>query len=244
MNKVKELLDYDVVAMIPVRSGSRRVPGKNVQIVGSCSLIERKIQQLRDAGVKTIAVGSDSKEYLEIAKGMGAIPILRDPKACDESQASANEMIADFAKRVSGEFAMWCHCTNPFIYGSIYENAFNVFLQNSINGARYDSLVSVYRVQCHMWNATPRPLNYDPYSLKHTLAKDLEPVFFQDGGIFIQPLEQMKENSYFFGSKPYLYENNYLNSFDINTTDDLDVARLLAPMLDEKFKFNGINSTE
>ena len=35
-----------------------------------------------------------------------------------------------------------------------------------------------------MWSSDFLPVNYDPWSTKHTLAKDLEPVYFQTGGIF------------------------------------------------------------
>lgn len=228
----------NAIALIPVRAGSKRVENKNLAVVGGITLLERKIIQLQEADITEIYVGSDSEEYLKIAKNRGAIPIRRDDRACDESVASANQMISDFSSRIDGDkIALWCHCTNPFIYSSIYRDALNVFLEK-FNANKYDSLISTFKVQSHMWNENFTPANYDPYKEKHTLAKELSPVYFQDGGIFIQKLSEMKLNSYFFGAKPYLYEIDYINSLDINTVDELKMATLIAPILDRANNFN------
>jgi CMP-N-acetylneuraminic acid synthetase len=234
---MSNILD-EFIALIPVRSGSKRVPNKNLSIVGGLSLLERKIKQLQNVGIKKIYVGSDSKDYLQVALNSGAIPIARANSACDESIASANQMICDFSLRVEGKYAIWCHCTNPFIYSQIYSDAIDTFIDKCIVQKNYDSLISVYKIQNHMWNHEFRPVNYDPKLSTHTLAKNLDPVYFQDGGIFIQELRKMQINSYFFGTSPYLFEIDYLNGFDINTQEDLRAAQILSEALDKEFSFS------
>ena len=49
----------------------------------------------------------------------------------------------------------------------------------------------------------------------------------QDGGIFIQPYYQMKENSYFFGKNPYLFEIPVDEFLDINVMRDYLLAKAL-----------------
>jgi CMP-N-acetylneuraminic acid synthetase len=190
------------------------------------------------AGINKIYVGSESDEYLSLADKLGAIPILRNEDACDESISSANQMIADFSAKIEGDVvALWAHCTNPFLYSNFYVDAIVRYFEASSSGD-YDSLISVYKIQSHMWDCKQRPCNYDPYLPRHTLAKELPPVYFQDGGIFIQDLKSMKINSYFFGANPYLFEIDPIYSLDINTQHDLDVANLLSASLDAKFNFN------
>ena len=60
--------------------------------------------------------------------------------------------------------------------------------------------------------------------MEHPLASELEPLYFQDGGIFIQRREDMVSNSYFFGRNPLLFTINPYLSIDINHPLDMVLA--------------------
>ena len=225
----------EVVAIIPARGGSVRVKNKNLYQINGLSLIERKILQLKNAGIKKVYVGSDSLEILDKADGLGANVINRDPIACDESKSSANFMIEELSKKIpNAPYAIWAHCTNPFLYSEHYISAFEMFLNKR---DKYDSLISVNKIQNHLWSDKFQPHNYDPWSKTHTLAKDLKPLYQQDGGIFIQKLRDFQEKCYFFGKNPFLYEIDPINSFDINTPEDIEWAAALSEIIDNKFNF-------
>lgn len=220
-----------ITAVIPVRAGSVRVKNKNIQLVGSYSLVERKIRQLKKSSyINNIVVGTNCQEAILIAKKMGVSVVERDNFFCDEKLASANDMIGDLSSKVDGDIILWSHCTNPFLYARHYDDAIEKFLSSENNG--FDSLLSVQKIQSHMWSSEFKPVNYDPYLKTHTLAKDIAPVYFQDGGIFIQRRSKMIENSYFFGEKPKLFEVDFPYTHDINTKTDLDVAVALVNWLD------------
>lgn len=178
-----------------------------------------------------VYVGSDSTEILEETENHGAVPIRRDEDACDEHVSSANQMIGDFVKRISADHIIWAHCTNPFIHAEICQTAIDLYFNNL--PADKDSLISVTKIQSHMWNEFFYPSNYNPEAPTHTLTKDLAPVYFQDGGFFIQPYRQALANSYFFGRRPFLFEVDPIIGFDINKLSDLDMARVLATALDK-----------
>lgn len=227
----------EIVALIPARGGSVRVKNKNLSKIGEMSILARKIIQLKQAGINKIYVGSEDSAILTEAERFGGIPVERDPVACDESCSSANDMIRDFVKRVDGDVAVWAHCTNPFLYASHYQGAIDLYQKEVLENRRYDSLMSVTKIQSHMWNEGRQPENYDPWKKTHTLAKDLPPVYFQDGGIFIQTLENFRSNSYFFGRKPCFYEIDYISSFDINFPNELEMANLIYSGLDVSNEF-------
>ena len=226
-----------IAALIPARSGSMRVKDKNSRLLGKYPLLGRKIKQLQSSRVDEIFLGSDSPDYLEIAEGFGATPILRSDFACNESISTSNDMIEDFTARIPDYFdvIMWVHCTNPFLYARHYDAALELFLKNI---SSCDSLLSVYKVQNHMWKNESTPLNYNPWSSSHTLAKNLKPVYFQTGGIFIQWNHNIKENHYFFGDKPMFILHSQIESIDIDTEDDFLMAESLVKFIDEKESFN------
>lgn len=216
----------NVAALIPVRKGSTRIPNKNLQLIGNTTLLGRKIQQLKQCSkINTIYVGTDGEELANEADKYGVKVIYRDPVCCDESVASANMMIADFVKRVSCDVVVWVHVTNPFVESATYDSAVTKFVEKQEKG--FDSLISVLAMQEHLWTPNYYPLNYNPYKEKHTLAKELPAYFRQTGAFFIQHHAAMKNNSYFFGKRPYLYRTTELEAIDINTPYDLSLANAM-----------------
>lgn len=229
-----------IAALIPARSGSVRVIDKNVKILEGDPLIGRKIKQLQSSCVDEIFLGSNDNKYLEIAEQYGATPITRSEFSCDERVSTSNNMIADFVKRIPNTFDLivWAHCTNPFLYSRHYNDAIKLMLDNS---GSFDSLLSVQKVQNHMWEKEEAPMNYNPWAPNHTLAKDLKPVYFQTGGIFIQWAENIRKNNYFFANKPKFIIHDSIEAMDIDTEYDFQFATVLAAGIDQKENFHKVH---
>lgn len=216
----------EITAIIVARKGSVRIKNKSMLKLGDDTLISNKIKQLKKCkNINRIVFGSDSDEMLKHAKSYGAETVKRAEYFCDERLASANDMILNMLDLIKTDIVVWAHCTNPLLSSKTYDDAIQTYLINLNNG--YDSLLSVVEFQEHLWNENKKPLNYNPYSKRHVPAKELPKYYMQDGGIFIQPYNQMKNNSYFFGKKPYLYVIPYREFLDINTERDYIVARCL-----------------
>ena len=208
----------EICAVIVARGGSKRIPRKSLLKLNGESLIARKIRQLHSCKkINRIVFGSDSEEMLLEAKSHGA-EIVRRPKFyCDEELASANDMIKNMCEFIRTEVVVWAHCTNPLLSPSTYDDAVCTFFDNR---KAFDSLLSVVSFREHIWTPDKKPLNYNPYAPRHTPARELPTYYFQDGGIFIQPYEQMRKNHYFFGRAPYLYVIPQDEFADINTMRD------------------------
>ncbi|RDU57132.1 hypothetical protein CQA49_00250 [Helicobacter sp. MIT 00-7814] len=226
----------ETTAVIVARKGSVRIKSKSLLTLNGQSLIERKITQLQNCKhIDRIVFGSDCEIMLQKAKNCGAEVVERPEYYCDEKKASANEMIANMLELINTDVVVWAHCTNPLISPNTYDKALQIFFENLQNGS-HDSLLSVVELREHLWNSDKcTALNYNPYALRHTPAKELTPFFMQDGGIFIQPYTQMKQNSYFFGKRPYLFEIPKDEFLDINDMRDY----LLAKALVESYKGGG-----
>jgi len=216
----------EITAVVVARKGSVRIKSKSMLELGGRSLIERKILQLKATRqIHRVVFGSDCGQMRSIARAAGAEVVERGAYFCDESRASANEMIGEMMSLIRTDVVVWAHCTNPLISAHTYDAAISAFLSNI---PRYDSLCSVVELREHLWCGDKHtPLNYNPYASRHTPAKALPPLYMQDGGIFIQPYAQMKANSYFFGKKPYLFEIPKEEFLDINEMRDYLLARAI-----------------
>jgi CMP-N,N'-diacetyllegionaminic acid synthase len=71
--------DCSIVALIPARAGSKRVPDKNIRPLAGHPLLAYTIAAAIDSGVfSNVIVSTDSEQYAEIAKYYGAqVPFLR-----------------------------------------------------------------------------------------------------------------------------------------------------------------------
>ena len=71
--------DSGVLALIPARAGSQRVPRKNIRLLQGHPLLAYTIAAARRAGAFTrVVVSTDSEEIAEIARAYGAeVPWLR-----------------------------------------------------------------------------------------------------------------------------------------------------------------------
>lgn len=71
-----------VIALIPARFGSRRLPDKNIRLLAGHPLIAYTVAAALQNGIfSTVVVSTDSERYAEIAQYYGAeVPFLRPPE--------------------------------------------------------------------------------------------------------------------------------------------------------------------
>ena len=87
-----------MLAIIPARGGSKRIPGKNVRPFAGTPLIAYTIAAALDSGLfEQVIVSTDSPEIAEIAIHYGAqVPFLRDEQLSDDftpvSEATADAL--------------------------------------------------------------------------------------------------------------------------------------------------------
>ena len=212
----------EVSAIIVARKGSKRIQAKSMLKLDDETLISRKINQLKLCkNIHRVVLGSDSEEMLEEGKNAGAEVIRRPDYYCDESVASANEMIYNMCSLIETDVVVWAHCTNPLLSTQTYDKAVETYFNNF---PHYDSLLSVVELKEHLWK-DGKPFNYNPYARRHTPARELPPLYMQDGGIFIQSHRNMLKNSYFFGQNPYLFVIPKDEFLDINDYRDYLLAK-------------------
>jgi CMP-N-acetylneuraminic acid synthetase len=73
---------HEVLALIPARGGSKRVPRKNLRMIGGKPLVAHSIEQsLAASSIARTVVSTDDPEIAEVAQRYGAeVPFLRPPE--------------------------------------------------------------------------------------------------------------------------------------------------------------------
>ncbi len=145
-----------VVALIPARSGSKRVPHKNIRALAGHPLLAYTICAARDSGIfQAVIVSTDSDEYAALAQQYGAqVPFLRPPELAGD--VSPDIEWVEFTLKRLKEQGQHFDCfsilrpTSPFRQPETIQRAWREFL--SERGV--DSLRAVEKAKQHpgkMW---------------------------------------------------------------------------------------------
>ena len=145
-----------VVALIPARSGSLRVPDKNIRYLSGHPLIAYTISAALGSGIfSKVIVSTDSIEYSEISKYYGAeVPFLR-PESISGAHSPDIEFVEHAIhelKKIGSEFDCFSilRPTSPFRKPETINRAWNEFLSHD----EIDSLRAVEKCHEHpgkMW---------------------------------------------------------------------------------------------
>jgi CMP-N,N'-diacetyllegionaminic acid synthase len=154
-----------VIGLIPARSGSERVPHKNVRLLAGHPLIAYAIATARQADVfDRVVLSTDSEQIAEIARWYGAdVPFLRPPEYATSTSPDI-EWIGYTLERLPERYDLFAivRATNPFRGPETVRRG----LEQLLGTPEADSLRAVQPVKQHpgkMWvladdGSTMRPL--------------------------------------------------------------------------------------
>lgn len=110
-----------VVAVIPARGGSKRIPGKNIRPFAGRPMIAYSIAAAQAAGVfSRIVVSTDDERVAEVARSWGAeTPFLRPAEISDDHTPTAPVLLHALNQLAGGAegpaYACCIYATAPFI---------------------------------------------------------------------------------------------------------------------------------
>jgi CMP-N-acetylneuraminic acid synthetase len=225
-----------VLALIPAKAGSIRLPRKNLRKIGGRSLIEWAVRRARDSGLcDRIFVSSEDAEVLAEAAALGLdIPFARPPVLARDPAG-----VVDVALHVLDEWATRGEVfktlvillpTSPFCSGEDVRAAMAAY-----RTAGTGFLMSVSRPAQSPLNAQilqdGRLAALHPEWLFRTGAKATEevPVIVNaNGAITILDVARFREAREYYVYPLAAYEMPRERSVDIDTEEDFQFARFLA----------------
>ena len=154
-----------VIAFVPARSGSERVPSKNVRVLAGHPLLAYAVETARQAGVfERIVCSTDSEEIAAVARHYGAeVPFLRPPEYATSTSPDI-EWLGYTLEHLSKHYDLFAlvRATNPFRGPDVLVRG----LEQLLATPEADSIRAVERVKQHpgkMWlleegERTMRPL--------------------------------------------------------------------------------------
>lgn len=218
-------MTYNLVALMPMRHNSERVPGKNYRAFGDGRpLFQHMVEvMLACPAIDKIVIDTDSSIIKEqCAQKFPDVQVLDRPEHLRDGAIPMNDILLRDIKEVPSRFYLQTHSTNPLLSADTLNRAIDTFFSQY---PIYDSLFSVTRQQTRYWDGLARAINHNPNILLRT--QDLPPVYEENSCIYLFEREMLASRHNRIGNRPFLFEVDRIESTDIDEEIDFLVADLL-----------------
>lgn len=225
-----------VVAIIPARGGSKRIPHKNIKLFCGKPMIAYSVEAAKDAGIfDRIIVSTDSKEIASIAKDFGAeVPFMRPAELADD-YTGTDAVILHALKQLmkNGEEIDYICCiyaTAPFVKAEYIIKGYNL-LRNK-NAASCFSVTTypfpIFR-SLKINNQSRLEMFWPEY--RETRSQDL-PEAYHDAGQFYwaDTKKYLRKKQFYSKDSVPIILPRYLVQ-DIDTPEDWETAEKMCSAL-------------
>ncbi len=216
-------MPLSVVAFVPMRHSSERVPGKNYRPFNGVPLFHHIVTTLlRVDRISEVVIDTDSPTVSEqVAEHFPSVRVLNRPEHLLGGDVPMTDVLRHDASVVASDWYLQTHTTNPLLRAATIDRALDA-LEAGLG--EHDSLFTVTRLQTRLYDAAGRAMNHDPAVLLRT--QDLPPVFEENSNLYVFSAEQIAAGRR-MGDRPLLFEVDPLEAVDIDEEHDFVLAETL-----------------
>ncbi len=226
----------EVLAIIPVRAGSKGIPNKNIRPLANKPLVFYSIDAaLNSKYVTRTVVSTESAEIKKIAQSFGAEVIDRpDELAQDETKTAPVllQVLNELEKQnYVPDVVVLLQATCPLRDSKELDEAFELFFNNQQNGCDSVFAGKMLGTTHSKWRQDPDTGEYEClFDYRHRPRRQDEdrhfPLLAETGATYIVKTSVMKEVRDFIGKKPLVYFGG--TGVDIDTPEDFEtVAKII-----------------
>jgi CMP-N-acetylneuraminic acid synthetase len=213
-----------IVALVPMRHHSQRVPGKNYRLLGGKPLFHHIIEALLVVPeITQILVDTDSEPVMAgLQADFPQVKLIRRPEHLRADAVPMNDILIYDTEQVQADFYLQTHSTNPLLKPQTIARAIQ-----SLRASYpvHDSLFSVTRLQTRLYDQYGRAINHDPKVLIQT--QDLPPVYEENSCLYLFSRENLVKRHHRIGETPLMFQIDAQEAWDIDEELDFEICNFL-----------------
>lgn len=208
-----------IVALVPMRHHSQRVPGKNYRLLAGKPLFHHIIEMLLAVPeISDVVVDTDSEPVMEgLRDHFPQVIIINRLQKLRADDVPMNQILIHDTDQLPADFYLQTHSTNPLLKPETVSRAIQSFLAAY---PTYDSLFSVTRLQTRLYDKDGKAINHNPKELLQT--QDLPPVYEENSCMYLFTRENLVAKQHRIGDHPLMFEIDAAEAWDID--EELDFA--------------------
>lgn len=232
-----------VLAIIPARSGSKGLPGKNLRHLDGRPLVTWPISAaLGSSVVDRVIISTDDEKIAEVARMAGAeVPFMR-PSSLSGDNASSMDVVMHALDAMAAQgdvfdYVVLLEPTSPLTESSDIEKALSRLMSA---GNLADAIVGISRVEATHPEYDVRVDSkgiLSPYmaldfsSLRR--RQDIEPLYFLEGSLYISRVSAFKQHKTFYHNRTIGYEVPRWKSIEVDDLFDFIMVEAVLKYRDE-----------
>ena len=209
----------DIVALLPLRGGSKGIPKKNIKHFNNFPLFYWSAKAVLDSNIKLYISTEDIEIEGEVNKYLENAIILKRPKSLAEDISSTESVISHFIENVNANDILLIQATSPLTQKKNILEAIDMFYKNGRK-----SLVSGTRQHLFFWSDDGNSLNYDP--INRPRRQDWNGTFVENGALYIFSKFSFLNSGSRCLANSTLYEMSNIHSIDIDTIAEWNQAEI------------------
>lgn len=213
-----------IVALVPMRHHSQRVPGKNYRLLAGKPLFHHVLESLLAVPeIDEILVDTDSQPVMDgLQENFPRVKIINRPEHLRADDVPMNDILIHDTEQVPADLFLQTHSTNPLLKPETISRAIQLLITNYPN---YDSLFSVTRLQTRLYDQHGNAINHNPHELIQT--QDLPPVYEENSCIYIFNRENLLAKRHRISDRPWMFEIDADEAWDIDEELDFEICNFL-----------------
>jgi YrbI family 3-deoxy-D-manno-octulosonate 8-phosphate phosphatase len=239
------------VAIIPARGGSKGIIDKNLQSVRGVPLVVRAIRSCVDAfSIDRVYVSTDSERIAQVAESHGARVIRRPRELATDTSSSEDALLHAVGEIPDATTIAFVQATSPFIGFRDLDKAVKM-----VNAGDYDVVFSGVDHHSFRWEKTDTGWQPAGHSMEsRPRRQDLPPTVIETGAFYVFTRDGFLSAKSRFHGRVGVVEVSRRDSLEIDTPDDLQMARELAIHTDTRqspwpldaivFDFDGVHTDD
>ena len=222
-----------IIALIPARSGSKRIPNKNIVEIGGKPLLSWTISAALKSNIfEKVFVSTDSTEIKKIAESFGAIvPKLRSKELSTDLSSTA-EVVRDFVSDYEASESLKIQTLCLLQPTSPLRDEFEIIEAfDSFKNLKADAIVSVNETSSPTAFINFLPKNnsmqnfINPEKIRRT--QEYQKEYEINGAIYFMNREISKNMDLIYKSKTFAHVMPKYKSLDIDDFEDINIANKL-----------------
>ena len=224
----------ETVAIIPARGGSKGIPRKNLQRVGGVPLVARAVDAAtRCPAIDRVVVTTDDVDIAAMAAEWGADVVDRPADLAGDEATSESALLhaldALEARRIDVGVLAFVQATSPFIDVDALAAAVQL-----VRSRRRDSVFAAVETYGFLWD---RGGGGAATAINHHIdvrprRQDRRPHYLETGAFYVMRAAGFRAARHRFFGSVGIAEVEPRTAIEIDTADELHIARTLAPLID------------
>jgi N-acylneuraminate cytidylyltransferase len=207
-----------VVAVVPLRGGSKSIPRKNIKLLGGkplCAWVLEAACVCPD--IDQVVVSTDDAEIKAVVQGLGLpVDVLDRPESLAGDTSSSESVVLHALVQYDCDIVLMIQATSPLTTTADFSAAVQQFSREGC-----DSMVTGVVQHRFYWQLDGTPLNYDP--LRRPMRQEWSGSLVENGAFYLTKADLFRRTQCRLGGKIGVYAMSPEHLTEIDEPEDWDI---------------------